>query len=112
MEAPLLRIVRMKFRPEALPAFEALFAETAVHIRNMPGCLGLRLCTDAQDPDVRYTYSLWASADALEAYRLSALFAAVWPRTKALFAAAPAAFSLVQPQEIQPDPQAAPWRPQ
>lgn len=99
----LIRIVRMTFHPEALPTFEALFAQYQAAIRAFPGCQHLELHTDPGDPRVRYTLSHWESADALNAYRDSAVFGTVWPQTKVLFAAAPQAFSL-QHQLTVPGP--------
>jgi hypothetical protein len=92
----ILRIVRMEFRPEALAEFHAIFDQSKQAIRNFPGCHHLELHQDPKNPQVRYTYSHWESENALNAYRDSELFASVWPRTKALFAARPQAFSLVQ----------------
>lgn len=98
----IIRIVRMTFRPESLPAFEAIFAESKQAIRSFPGCLHLELHADAQQPHVRYTYSHWRDQTTLDAYRHSDLFGQVWPRTKALFAAAPQAFSLHRLETIAP----------
>lgn len=96
----ILRIVRMEFSAESLPAFLALFEKIKNDIRHFPGCEQLRLYEDARFPLVRYTYSHWESEDALEAYRKSDLFGQVWPKTKQLFAGKPRAYSLVSPQEI------------
>ncbi len=89
------RIVRLTFRPEAIPAFLEIWRESRAHIRARPGCLEARLFADEQDPNVYFTLSRWAAAADLEAYRRSELFGQVWPRTKALFADKPHAYSLV-----------------
>jgi len=89
----LIRIVRMTFALHQVEEFLRLFEESKAQIRQMPGCLFLELWQDADQPNVYCTHSHWESAEALEAYRRSALFGRVWPATKALFAAPPLAFS-------------------
>ncbi len=89
----LIRIVRMTFRPDELDAFAAIFARSNERIRAFPGCQHLDLLRDLDNPDIRMTYSLWESADALEAYRRSELFRTTWAATKVLFAEKPVAFS-------------------
>lgn len=88
------RIVKMTFRPESVPTFEALFATHKQDIRNQPGCLSLRLLQDIHSPHIFFTYSTWQTETELNAYRNSATFAVVWPATKALFAARPEAWSV------------------
>ncbi|MBF9237876.1 antibiotic biosynthesis monooxygenase [Hymenobacter sp. BT683] len=90
----LIRIVRMTFAAEQVPAFLALFRESENRIRQQPGCRHLELWQDAQNPAIYCTYSHWDDAAALDAYRKSALFGEVWPATKRLFAAPPVAFSV------------------
>lgn len=91
----LIRIVRMTFAPAQVPAFLALFHASEARIRQQPGCQHLALWQDADQPHVYCTYSHWTNAAALDAYRRSALFGAVWPATKRLFAAPPVTFSVV-----------------
>ncbi len=43
-----------------------------------------------------FTFSVWTSAEHLDAYRNSELFRTTWARTKALFAEKPQAWSLNQ----------------
>ncbi|MBC6607353.1 antibiotic biosynthesis monooxygenase [Hymenobacter sp. BT188] len=90
----LIRIVRMTFAAENIPAFLHLFQATETRIRQMPGCQHLELWQDASTPHIYCTYSHWESEEALNAYRKSALFGEVWPATKALFAAPAQAFSV------------------
>jgi quinol monooxygenase YgiN len=92
----LIRIVRMTFKSEHVPAFLEIFRSSESQIRQMPGCLFLELWQDADQPDVYCTHSHWESKDALNAYRRSELFGQVWPVTKALFAAPAQAFSVQQ----------------
>ncbi|MBX3101467.1 MAG: antibiotic biosynthesis monooxygenase [Bacteroidetes bacterium] len=89
----LVRFVTMRFRPEAVGHFRQVFAESKDKIAAMPGCLGVQLLPDEEEPHCFYTWSEWTDADALDAYRHSELFAATWARTKPLFRAKPTAVS-------------------
>lgn len=89
----LIRIVRMTFREDKLNEFQAIFDRSKQLIRAFPGNHQLDLLRDSDQPNIRITYSLWESADALEAYRRSELFRTTWATTKVLFAAPPLAFS-------------------
>ncbi len=93
MAEPIIRIVRLTLRREAVDAFHAIFAEASPVIRASPGCLSLELWVDARYPNIVTTHSRWESADALAAYRDTAFFRAIWIRTRALFAAPPFAAS-------------------
>ncbi|RMF03048.1 MAG: antibiotic biosynthesis monooxygenase [Bacteroidetes bacterium] len=99
--AELKRIVKMVFRPEEVPVFEAIFAQAATHIRAFPGCDYLALWQDQTDPTVFFTYSHWTGPEALEAYRHSELFRTTWSQTKPLFAAQPQAWSLSLRAELE-----------
>ena len=92
----LIRTVRMTFRPDRLDAFLAVFREARPRIAAAPGCRHLELWADARFPNVLTTYSHWDGADALDAYRRSALFRETWARTTPLFAAPPVAHSQVR----------------
>ncbi|WP_420454810.1 putative quinol monooxygenase [Rubrivirga sp.] len=92
----LLRTVRMTFAPDRVADFLDLFAEARDRIAAAPGCHHLELWQDARFVNVLTTFSHWDSADALEAYRQSALFRETWARTTPLFAAAPVAHSQVR----------------
>lgn len=89
----LIRIVRMTFRPDALPDFHTIFDRSKQHIRAFPGNRHLELLRDPDNPAVRMTYSLWDDTSALEAYRQSELFRQTWAATKVLFAERATAFS-------------------
>lgn len=88
----IIRIVRMPFTPIHVPAFLALFGQTADRIRRQPGCRYLALWQDAGQPHTYCTHSHWNDQAALDAYRRSALFGEVWPATKRLFAVPPSTF--------------------
>ena len=89
----LIRIVRMTFRPDAVPAFLDIFAASQPRIEAQPGCRSVRLWRDSAAPHVLATYSIWESEAALNQYRRSELFGTVWLRTKALFAEPAQTFS-------------------
>ncbi|GAB2585307.1 putative quinol monooxygenase [Spirosoma areae] len=89
----LVRIVRMTFQEDKLTDFHAIFDNSKHYIRAFPGNHHLELLRDPDQPNVRMTYSLWASAEALESYRQSDLFRTTWAATKALFAERAIAFS-------------------
>lgn len=93
----------MTFRENQLPDFHALFDQSKHRIRAFPGNRHLELLADPDNLAVRVTYSLWDSADDLEAYRQSELFATTWAATKALFAQKPVAFSAERLEEIRPE---------
>ena len=88
------RIVRMHFRPEERDAFLDIFNASKHLIRKFDGCRHLRLYSEVARPDVFFTYSEWASAAHLDAYRNSELFRETWAATKGLFADKPQAWSL------------------
>lgn len=95
------RFVRLHFKPEFVEEFLKLYQNAEVHIRNMQGCVGVKLLRDISDPSVFFTLSEWRDEQALEQYRHSAFFLALWPTVKAGFATAPVAFSTIE--EIFPD---------
>lgn len=88
------RIVRLTFRPEAVADFLEIFEATKAQIAAFPGIRELQLHRDTTESEIFYTLSIWEDETALDTYRQSELFRGVWPRTKALFAAPPQAFSL------------------
>jgi quinol monooxygenase YgiN len=91
---PLKRLVKMTFRPEEIPAFLAIFAESSPHIRAFAGCQHLELWRSQEFDHILFTFSIWESAAALAGYRQSDLFRATWAKTKVLFADQPAAWSV------------------
>ena len=83
----ILRWVTMTFRPEHREDFLETFRQVYPRILAQPGCRGLWLVQDPQDPNTFSTLSLWERVEDLEAYRAGDLFRQVWPRVKAWFAA-------------------------
>ena len=86
------RIVKLAIDPSSEKgiAFRAIFAESKNHIAEQPGCYGVHLL---ECEEHFFTHSLWESEADLNAYRQSALFGKVWPKTKALFYDKPQAWT-------------------
>lgn len=81
----------MTFQPDKTDDFIAIFEESKMKIRAMPGCKHLELW---RRENIFFTYSMWESEDALNNYRHSELFKETWQRTKVLFSDKPEAWSL------------------
>ena len=92
----LVRIVKLTFKTENISSFEQVFEETKEQIRNFDGCTFLELYQEMKSPNVFFTYSHWDSPEALEKYRNSDFFKAVWAKTKVLFNAKPEAWSITK----------------
>ncbi|PKG42930.1 putative quinol monooxygenase [Psychroflexus sp. MES1-P1E] len=90
----LVRIVKMKFKEEAIEKFQELFQNSKEKIRHFEGCQRLELYQDQKDSSQFFTYSYWVSEEYLNNYRNSALFAEVWKATKAGFSEKAQAWSL------------------
>ncbi|WP_298421727.1 antibiotic biosynthesis monooxygenase family protein [uncultured Kordia sp.] len=89
-----VRIVKMSFHKENIPAFLEMFDEKKAAIKNREGCEFLELYQDKTNPEIFFTYSHWKHVDNLEAYRNSELFKNVWKQTKAMFNDKPYAWSV------------------
>jgi heme-degrading monooxygenase HmoA len=89
-----VRIVKMSFHEENIPAFMENFELMKNHIRNAPGNRFLELYQDKKNPCILFTYSYWETESDLENYRNSALFDEVWTFTKKLFNDKPEAWSV------------------
>ena len=89
-----VRIVKMSFHEENIPAFLENFELTKNHIRNSPGNRFLELYQDKNNPSLFFTYSYWEHEQDLENYRQSDLFNEVWTFTKKLFNDKPEAWSV------------------
>lgn len=90
----LIRIVKMTFNPSKVEDFKSMFDQTKEKIRGFEGCSYLELYQDLKHPHIFFTYSYWENEEALERYRHSELFKAVWKQTKQGFSAKPEAWSL------------------
>lgn len=81
----IIRIVKMHFKEEHIPAFHQLFNERKEKITSFEGCLRVDMLQDIQDPCIHFTYSHWINEQALASYRASSFFEETWTKTKALF---------------------------
>ena len=89
-----VRIVKLSFHEEHIPAFLENFELMKLKIRNAPGNRFLELYQDKANIGVFFTYSYWESENDLENYRKSELFYDIWTFTKKLFNDKPEAWSL------------------
>ena len=89
-----VRIVKLSFHEENIPAFLDNFELMKEKIRNSPGNRLLELYQDKNDKGIFFTYSYWNQESDLEDYRNSELFYDVWTFTKKLFNARPEAWSV------------------
>lgn len=90
----LIRIVKLSFQEEHIPAFLDNFELMKEQIRNAPGNRFLELYQDKSNKCIFFTYSYWETEVDLDNYRNSALFDEVWTFTKKLFNAKPEAWSV------------------
>lgn len=90
----LVRIVKMSFHQENIPAFLENFELMKEKIRGSEGNRFLELYQDKNDKRIFFTYSYWETEQDLENYRQSELFYDVWEFTKKLFNARPEAWSV------------------
>lgn len=84
----------MSFSSTHIAAFQEMFDEKKVRIRNTKGCQLLELYQDKANPEIFFTYSYWNSKQDLENYRNSDFFKATWQQTKSYFNAQPEAWSV------------------
>ncbi|MBF7093561.1 antibiotic biosynthesis monooxygenase [Flavobacterium sp. ALJ2] len=89
-----VRIVKMSFHEDKIPAFMENFDGVKDKIRNTPGNRFLELYQDKDNKSIFFTYSYWETEADLENYRKSELFNTVWSFTKTLFNAKPEAWSV------------------
>jgi heme-degrading monooxygenase HmoA len=90
----LVRIVKLSFHQDKIPAFLENFELVKNQIRNFPGNRLLELYQDKTNTSIFFTYSYWDSEEDLENYRKSELFTEVWGFTKQLFNDKPEAWSV------------------
>lgn len=89
-----VRIVKLSFHEENIPAFLDNFEQMKEKIRNAPGNRFLELYQDKNNKGIFFTYSYWETEEDLEKYRNSELFYDVWNFTKKLFNDKPEAWSV------------------
>lgn len=90
----LWRWVEIPVYAESLETARALLLRQAPRTRAFPGCLALTLY-EGEGPTL-YSFSVWESAEALEAYRRSALFRDFWESLRPHFRGKPDAVSVRQ----------------
>jgi len=88
------RIVKLHFESNKTAEFLSFFQTIKNNVNNFEGCLGMQLLQDLHNPDIIMTYSHWDNEEALECYRLSETFGAIWPKIKPWFAQKPEAWSV------------------
>ena len=90
----LVRIVKLSFHEENIPAFLENFELNKNKIRNAAGNRFLELYQDKNNKSIFFTYSYWETEVDLENYRNSELFNEIWSFTKKLFNDKPEAWSV------------------
>lgn len=88
-----VRIVKLSFHEENIPAFLENFETIKDRIRSAPGNRLLELYQDKNNKSIFFTYSYWETEQDLENYRTSEFFNEVWSFTKKLFNEKPEAWS-------------------
>jgi heme-degrading monooxygenase HmoA len=89
-----IRIVKLSFHEENIPAFLENFKIIKERIRSAPGNRLLELYQDKDNKSIFFTYSYWETEQDLENYRTSDFFSEVWSFTKKLFNDKPQAWSV------------------
>lgn len=88
------RIVKLEFQPDKIQSFLDFFETIKHRVNGFPGCYGMKLYQDIENPCVVMTYSHWKSQLELDEYRNSETFGEVWPTIKPWFNAKPEAWSV------------------
>ncbi len=90
----LIRIVKLHFQEDKIADFLAFFDTIKHKVNEFPGCQGMKLLQDLNNPCIVMTYSHWEDAAALEKYRTSETFGTIWPKIKPWFSEKPEAWSV------------------
>ena len=77
-------IVKLHIRLEEQETFKVFFLQSRSTILSFD-CHHVECLQAMDDPNTFFTYSQWASVEALNEYRNSDEFATIWKKTKALF---------------------------
>lgn len=80
------RIVKLEIQADKTEDFQRIFEDSKMKILAREGCFHVELLRTMSPDNIFFTFSLWESEDALNAYRHSEMFGVVWPKTKALLA--------------------------
>lgn len=84
----------MTFKKDHIEGFQRIFQLSKEAIKNFEGCLYVELCRDTSDENVYFTYSHWASEEALDTYRNSQFFKSTWNEIRTFFSAKAEVYSL------------------
>ena len=79
------RLVKLSLSEAYILDFKELFGLKENEIKSFKGCAHLEIWQDCDNPTIFFTYSIWESEDALNAYRSSLLFKSIWPNVKPMF---------------------------
>ena len=93
----LVRLVKLTFRSEEIAQFLVNFELHKAKLLNFKGCQFVELLRSNDDESVFFTHSHWDDEKALERYRKSELFNAIWSKTKPMFREKAEAWSLQAP---------------
>ena len=88
------RIVKLEFEEDKVQEFLDFFDTVKSVVNGFPGCAGMKLYTDVENPTIIMTYSYWESTEDLERYRKSSEFGRIWPTIKPWFCSKPEAWTL------------------
>jgi quinol monooxygenase YgiN len=88
------RIVQLEFEQDKIEGFLQFFDTIKHQVNTFPGCHGMKLYQDINQPNIVMTYSHWENQEALDAYRKSETFGTIWPKIKPWFNAKPQAWSV------------------
>lgn len=87
------RIVKLSFEPNQIEAFLDIFAQHALNMQEVAGCVSLQLLRDEAEPHLFFTISVWRDTHYLEQYRQSELFKNTWFKVKLMFRDRPQAWT-------------------
>lgn len=90
----LIRIVKLHFQEDKIDGFLEFFETVKYKVNEFPGCLGMKLLRDLNEPNIVMTYSHWENERDLAHYRTSETFGEIWPKIKPWFAEKPEAWSV------------------
>ena len=88
------RIVKLEFQEDKITEFLSFFDTIKNVVNEFPGCYGMKLYQDIDNPCIVMTYSHWESQVNLDKYRDSDEFGTIWPKIKPWFNKKPEAWSV------------------
>jgi quinol monooxygenase YgiN len=90
----LTRVVKLTLDPQNIESFKEVFVGHKMGIAQMAGCISLQAYQDHKEPHIFFTISQWENEHALDNYRYSDFFKALWATVKPMFTAKAMAHSL------------------